>query len=85
MPLKLTHTPGEWEGTFGIALHALVDDLLSDGPKEDVTVTYADITNAKATATGTVEKIDEDGNLILIQIPMPSAIPMLDIIEIEVA
>lgn len=32
MPLILTHTPGEWEGTFTIAARALLTNLLPEGP-----------------------------------------------------
>lgn len=32
MSLTLSHTPGEWEGTWANALRALAADFLSDGP-----------------------------------------------------
>lgn len=34
MPLLLTHTPGEWDGTFALTVEKLVTSLLDDGPVE---------------------------------------------------
>jgi hypothetical protein len=34
MSLLMRHTPGEWDGSFHLALEALVKDLLTDGATE---------------------------------------------------
>lgn len=31
MALTLSHDPGEWDGTFGVVVTRLIEDLLSDG------------------------------------------------------
>jgi hypothetical protein len=52
--VKISHTPGEWDGTFHNVLTALLNDVLEDGPIE-VIVTLDD----GATRRVEVEEVDE--------------------------
>lgn len=80
----LTHNPGEWDGTFSVALHSLVTDLLSDAPFA-ASVTFLDEQGAEKTIESTVTELTEDGDLILATVPVPSAVPALEVITITVS
>lgn len=59
--LGLTHTPGAWDGTFGLMVTAMLADLLSDGAAvPDVTVTYYDDGGTVRSARGDVLTVDHD-------------------------
>lgn len=85
MTLTLDHNPGEWDGTYVIVLQALINDLLSDGEGFGAVITWQDEDKTTpTTTTGVVSQITEHGDVLLDMVPMPSKIPLLDIIKIEV-
>lgn len=86
MTLTLDHNPGEWDGTYAIVLRALIDDLLSDGAGFGAVITWQD--DVVVVTTGLVSQVTDDGDVLLDMLldirPVPSKIPLLDIIRIEV-
>jgi hypothetical protein len=85
MALTLSHTPGEWDGTFAVVLDALVRDLLSDGAPFAATVVYWDPYRRDETSvSGEVSAITDDGDLIVDMVPMPSSVSVSDVIGVMV-
>lgn len=58
-----TDSPDEWAGSFILAVHALVNDILSGGESFKATVTFDDGTE-RFERTGSVSRI-QDGYIVI--------------------
>lgn len=57
--MKLEHNGDEWHGTFGIALTAMLDDLLSDGEPVKVRVVYESEDGLRQPITDDLRSIED--------------------------
>ena len=76
-PLVLSHNGLDWQGTFGVTLRVLIDDVLTDGPIDFVVV----VENDGAAVRRTARLVGRTAHALLLD--DGSQLPIGDVLAVE--